>query len=180
MAYTLWSVVYGEQPTAAKWNQLGANDAGFKDGTNIDNLAILTRHLAASAVTAPKIDATTLEATRVRTVGGEDTFTTGAYKSSSITLLANVTYLIIAEVLWHSTGGGNKAISLRFNGSSLDPHRSECTLQTPFAAMGLARVTTDTTGNLDLFASNVVGSATGTLGPTTYTIIPLLTKAAIA
>lgn len=40
MAYTAWSVVYGEQPTAAKWNQLGANDAGFKDGTNIDNLAI--------------------------------------------------------------------------------------------------------------------------------------------
>lgn len=32
MAYTAWSVVYGEQPTAAKWNQLGANDAGFKDG----------------------------------------------------------------------------------------------------------------------------------------------------
>lgn len=40
MAYTAWSVVYGEQPTAAKWNQLGANDAGFKDGTNIDAGAI--------------------------------------------------------------------------------------------------------------------------------------------
>lgn len=40
MAYTAWSVVYGEQPTAAKWNQLGTNDAGFKDGTNIDAGAI--------------------------------------------------------------------------------------------------------------------------------------------
>lgn len=40
MAYTAWSVVYGEQPTAAKWNQLGQNDAGFKDGSNIDPLAI--------------------------------------------------------------------------------------------------------------------------------------------
>lgn len=40
MAYTAWSVVYGEQPTAAKWNQLGANDAGFKDGSNIDAGAI--------------------------------------------------------------------------------------------------------------------------------------------
>ena len=55
MAYTAWSVVYGEQPTAAKWNQLGANDAGFKDGTNIDALAITTSHLANNAATAAKI-----------------------------------------------------------------------------------------------------------------------------
>lgn len=47
MAYTTWSVVFGEQPTAAKWNQLGQNDAGFKDGTNIDNAAIKKAHLEA-------------------------------------------------------------------------------------------------------------------------------------
>lgn len=46
MAYTAWSVVFGEQPTAAKWNQLGENDAGFKDGTNIDDDAIIARHIA--------------------------------------------------------------------------------------------------------------------------------------
>lgn len=45
MAYTAWSVVFGEQPTAAKWNQLGANDAGFRDGTNINNGAIKGNHL---------------------------------------------------------------------------------------------------------------------------------------
>jgi hypothetical protein len=55
MAYTAWSVVFGEQPTAAKWNQLGANDAGFKDGTNIDAGAIITAKLADSAVTGVKI-----------------------------------------------------------------------------------------------------------------------------
>ncbi len=55
MSYTAWSVVFGEQPTAAKWNQLGANDAGFKDGTNIDNLAILTRHIADANITPAKI-----------------------------------------------------------------------------------------------------------------------------
>lgn len=54
MAYTAWSVVYGEQPTAAKWNQLGTNDAGFKDGTNIDAGAIGTTHLADGAVTDVK------------------------------------------------------------------------------------------------------------------------------
>lgn len=29
MAYQSWSVVFGEQPSAAKWNILGANDAYF-------------------------------------------------------------------------------------------------------------------------------------------------------
>lgn len=46
MAYTAWSVVFGEQPTAAKWNQLGENDAGFKNGDNIDDDAILARHIS--------------------------------------------------------------------------------------------------------------------------------------
>lgn len=55
MAYTAWSVVFGEQPTAAKWNQLGANDAGFKDGTNIDNNAILDRHILVNNLLTTKI-----------------------------------------------------------------------------------------------------------------------------
>lgn len=58
MAYTAWSVVFGEQPTAAKWNQLGANDAGFKDGTNIDNNAIINRHIAEGVVASEKLHAT--------------------------------------------------------------------------------------------------------------------------
>lgn len=29
MAYQSWSVVFGEQPSAAKWNILGTNDASF-------------------------------------------------------------------------------------------------------------------------------------------------------
>lgn len=40
MSYTAWSVIFNEQPTAAKWNRLGANDASFKDGTGIASLAI--------------------------------------------------------------------------------------------------------------------------------------------
>jgi hypothetical protein len=31
--YQSWSVVFGEQPSAAKWNILGTNDAGFNSGT---------------------------------------------------------------------------------------------------------------------------------------------------
>lgn len=40
MAYQSWSVVFGEQPSAAKWNILGTNDASFNDGTGIGDSAI--------------------------------------------------------------------------------------------------------------------------------------------
>jgi hypothetical protein len=40
MAYASWSVVFGEQPSAAKWNILGTNDASFNNGTGIANLEL--------------------------------------------------------------------------------------------------------------------------------------------
>lgn len=45
MAYVSWSVVFGEQPSAAKWNILGTNDASFNDGTGIADGVILPEHL---------------------------------------------------------------------------------------------------------------------------------------
>lgn len=45
MAYASWSVIYGEIPSATKWNILGSNDASFNDGTGI----------ATGAVTSSKI-----------------------------------------------------------------------------------------------------------------------------
>lgn len=57
MAYTAWSVVFGEQPTAAKWNQLGTNDAGFKDGTNIDAGAIAGTKIANGGVDSAQVAA---------------------------------------------------------------------------------------------------------------------------
>lgn len=40
MAYQSWSVAFGEQPSAAKWNILGTNDASFADGTGINDGAV--------------------------------------------------------------------------------------------------------------------------------------------
>lgn len=45
MAYASWSVVFGEQPSAAKWNILGTNDASFNNGTGIGNQAIFPNHV---------------------------------------------------------------------------------------------------------------------------------------
>ena len=53
MAYQAWSVVFGEQPSASKWNILGTNDLSFHDGTGIDDGVILSRHFGAGAVDAP-------------------------------------------------------------------------------------------------------------------------------
>lgn len=50
MAYQSWSVVFGEQPSAAKWNILGSNDSSFNDGSGIANLEFGTGH------TSSKID----------------------------------------------------------------------------------------------------------------------------
>ncbi len=46
MAYASWSVVFGEQPSAAKWNILGTNDASFNDGTGIASLSNATTAIA--------------------------------------------------------------------------------------------------------------------------------------
>lgn len=48
MAYQSWSVVFGEQPSAAKWNILGTNDASFNDGTGIGAGVITSESLNAT------------------------------------------------------------------------------------------------------------------------------------
>jgi len=50
MAYTSWSVTFGEQPSAAKWNILGTNDASFNDGTGIGDNAIQAASLDTDAI----------------------------------------------------------------------------------------------------------------------------------
>lgn len=65
--YTAWSVVFGEQPTASKWNQLGTNDASFNEriGANFsaglvspiwyEELARTTLGVAGDTLSAPTI-----------------------------------------------------------------------------------------------------------------------------
>lgn len=60
MAYAAWSVVFGETPSAAKWNILGTNDAAFNSGggvlaTGLDSAAI---SLGYAQITSDFTDAT--------------------------------------------------------------------------------------------------------------------------
>lgn len=45
MAYQSWSVVFGEQPSAAKWNILGTNDASFN--TNFTRTGMIVQEVTA-------------------------------------------------------------------------------------------------------------------------------------
>lgn len=49
MAYIATTFVFGEQPSAAKWNQLTGNDASFNDGTGFAAGAIGTQNASLAA-----------------------------------------------------------------------------------------------------------------------------------
>lgn len=100
MSYTAWSVVFGEQPTAAKWNQLGANDAGFKDGTNIDNLAILNRHIAAGVINASKLDFSTFNV--AQSSGVETSYVPANLVGFSATTMRIGYYFVIGKMVFLS------------------------------------------------------------------------------
>lgn len=59
MAYATWSVSFGEQPSAAKWNILGTNDASFNDGTGIGTNAIAAASLKTNAIKLGYVEKTT-------------------------------------------------------------------------------------------------------------------------
>ncbi len=58
MGYTAWSVVFGEVPSATKWNLLGSNDDSFNDGTGVADDALLTRHFADNQVDVAQLTST--------------------------------------------------------------------------------------------------------------------------
>lgn len=72
MSYNAWSVTFGEQPSIAKWNILGTNDAGFYDGTNLPTSSADKATVATSETT------TATTATDLATTGPSVTLTVGA------------------------------------------------------------------------------------------------------
>lgn len=91
MSYQVWSVVFGEQPSASKWNILGSNDASFNDGTGIANDAIIARHLANDAVETAAIDNGAVTADKLGNGAASASVTTSqTTTSTSYTDLATV------------------------------------------------------------------------------------------
>lgn len=57
MAYASWSVVFGEQPSAAKWNILGTNDASFNDASGTPSVpkSVNRQDIAANSVVTDQL-----------------------------------------------------------------------------------------------------------------------------
>lgn len=81
MAYQSWSVSFGEQPSAAKWNIIGTNMAGFNDGTAIGTNAIAAASLATTAIT---LGYTQITGTVTLTTPTVDTLVTGLTQAVTI------------------------------------------------------------------------------------------------
>lgn len=113
MSYTAWSVVYGEQPTAAKWNQLGSNDAGFRDGTNIDDSVIDSRHYIDNSIDAEHLSTSTIKLGKVRRTSNFTTTSTSDVLVTGMELTVNipsggrdVLVMVQGSNMYYSVGSG--------------------------------------------------------------------------
>jgi hypothetical protein len=106
MTYAVFSVVFGEQPSAAKWNILGANDASFNDGTGIGNATVGSRQFVTGVPV--QVVATTFSAVATGTtlIPYDDTIpqiTEGdQYMTQAITPKATTNRLLIEAKLYIS------------------------------------------------------------------------------
>lgn len=108
MAYTAWSVVFGEQPSAAKWNQLGTNDAGFNDGTALNVGAVqqqvsTTFSAVATGTTLLPVDDTIPQITE------GDQYMTQAITPKNT---ANILHIHATLLISNSVAGGNMVVAL--------------------------------------------------------------------
>jgi len=117
MAYQAWSVVFGEQPSASKWNILGTNDLSFHDGTGIDDGVILERHVGDGEITAAKRSEVVKVGVFTTTGNGSLAVTGVGFEPKAILIIENDTIHQSASVanfsLGFSDGTIERAIGFR-------------------------------------------------------------------
>lgn len=95
MAYTSWSVVFGEQPSAAKWNILGTNDASFNDGTGLGNNTITSQKLKSTVAFLARLtgnQSSITTGTAITMQAATELFDTGSnYNNATFAFIAPVT-----------------------------------------------------------------------------------------
>jgi hypothetical protein len=104
MAYASWSVVFGEQPSAAKWNILGTNDAyfdGLLDAPGMPLQVVSTNTTAyATGTTQIPVDNTIPQ----NTEGTQ-------FMTQAITPHASTNKLVVEVLAYHSSDGAVVDIS---------------------------------------------------------------------
>lgn len=163
MAYATWSVVFGEQPTASKWNTLGTNDASFADGT---------------ALPSAGMDVTTLASTNTANTSYEalDTPT-----SLSITIGATGKALvIIAATLTNSIANGRSLLAYAKSGANTSSSADGKALAYQAYGNGSTHASGITIGEEGLTPGSTtytlqqkVSAGTGSFSDITFTVVPL-------
>lgn len=106
MAYVAWSVVFGETPSASKWNILGTNDQGFNDGTAIGAGVIGNSQVATGVLVQCITSVTSAFATGTTLIPQDDTIPQNTegdqYMSVTITPKASTNLLVIQAVTFMS------------------------------------------------------------------------------
>lgn len=126
MSYQSWSVVFGEQPSAAKWNILGTNDAAFNNGTGFaagalgSDAASLANGIYVQG--AKSIDG--VLATGTTLIPNDDTIPQNTegdqYYSVSITPKSTTNVLEIIGFMQGTTTAANNLILALFQDSTAD------------------------------------------------------------
>ncbi len=123
--YTAITFVASEQPTTAKWNLIGSNDASFNTGAGFNDGIIVNRHMAALAVKSNNMDLASIRL-------GVAQMTAALSNVSSATLIPGLTLnitipsglaatdylevIVSLSLVYNNTAGGFARLNLWQNG----------------------------------------------------------------
>lgn len=184
MAYASWSVTFGEQPSAAKWNILGTNDASFNDGTGIGTNAIAAASLSTSAI---KLGYSALTAD-VGTSGTSNTEATGL--ATTVTIPAGGRSVLILfsgwvqpsstnntnVTIWDGTVGSGTILATSLTSSPAGGSVGQVSMNvvvTPAAGAKTYRVSIQTSTSASSLRSKASGFSVGDIGATTLTVLAI-------
>lgn len=121
MAYASWSVVADEQPTTAKWNILGTNDAAFVDGSGMTLDRCEANRTTTQSINDSTLTTVALDAELIDTNSLHSTVT----NNSRITIAKTGLYLVFCQIAWVANTSGRRFATIIKNGSAIDTDLSD-------------------------------------------------------
>lgn len=123
MGYASWSVVFGEQPSAAKWNILGTNDSSFNDSTGINlqyaNLTGISNPYKFSAYKSSATQTINTGADTKVTFDVEEFDTNNNFATSTYTCPVAGFYLFVVSLGYNAVASGTRLLPRVYkNGAS--------------------------------------------------------------
>lgn len=159
MAYSSWSVVFGEQPSAAKWNILGTNDADFNTKLTRAGMVVQIVSTNSSAVSTGTTVLPVDDTIPQNTEGDQ-------YLTQAITPISATNQLIIEAVLHLSHTAVaylSAALFQDTTANALAANNQYQTTATGTVVLNLRHVMTAGTTSSTTFKIRAGGSSAGTM-----------------